>query len=166
MPKPSSYVVSRDVIHVPPVCRQTSIRLILLFLSYHTFFIHFPLHMHKLYTLCGLNRMHLLSCHHHPPFTTAIAIAHHIPIPGFSLTIHPTFSFRCQSINIMYDEWIISQPKPNQAKPKSSPKRVKFKIGCKLPEAVSAANEIQYNPIGLALLFSFFGIRFPDCSLF
>lgn len=27
---------SRDVIHVPPVCRQTSIRLILLFLSYHT----------------------------------------------------------------------------------------------------------------------------------
>lgn len=115
---------------------------------------------------CGLNWMHLLSCHHHPPFTTAIAIAHHIPIPGFSLTIHPTFSFRCQSINIMYDEWIISQPKPNQAKPKSSPKRVKFKIGCKLPEAVSAANEIQYNPIGLALLFSFFGIRFPDCSLF
>ena len=45
---------SRDVIHVPPVCRQTSIRLILLFLSYHTFFIHFPLHMHKLYTLLWL----------------------------------------------------------------------------------------------------------------
>ena len=119
--------------------------------------------MHKLYTLLWLE---LDASFILPSPSTIHHRYRHCPSHSDSgiFTHHPSHFLFSLSVN-QYNVWWMDHL-ATQAKPKSSPKRVKFKIGCKLPEAVSAANEIQYNPIGLALLFSFFGIRFPDCSLF
>ena len=118
--------------------------------------------MHKLYTLwLELDASRLSATIHHR-YTPSSS---HCRFRDFRSPSHFVFSLTVNQQCMMKGS-SPTTPTPSQSKPKSSPKRVKFKISCKLPEAVSAANEIQYNPIGLALLSLSLEFFFISCTVF